>query len=75
MLAFMMLPVYTFGAAVVDGVRISSAGTMAASAADMTADAGLSDFNSVLKDVYGLFAVSSTEEELQKNLNEYFSVT
>ncbi len=72
MLAFMMLPIYTFGAAVVDGVRISSAGTMAASAADMTADAGLSDFNSVLKDVYGLFAVSSTEEELQKNLNEYF---
>lgn len=72
MLSFMMLPVYTFGAAVTDSVRISSARTMAESAADMTAQAGLSDFDSVLKSVYGLFAVSSSEEELQKNLSGYF---
>ena len=30
MLSFLMLPVYTFGAAVADSVRISSAKTMAA---------------------------------------------
>ena len=72
MLSFLMLPVYTFGAAVADSVRISSAKTMAAGASDIAADAGLSDFNGVLKDVYGLFAASSTEKELEENLNDYF---
>lgn len=72
MLSFMMLPVYSFGTAVVDGVKISSARTMTECAADMAAEAGLSDFDSVLQSVYGLFAVSSTEDELRKNLSDYF---
>ncbi|WP_044973365.1 Tad domain-containing protein [Ruminococcus sp. HUN007] len=72
LLSFAMLPIYTFGAAVTDAVRISSARTMAAGAADLASDAGLSDFNGVLKDVYGLFAMSSTEQELQTNLSDYF---
>ncbi len=72
MLSFLMLPVYTFGAAVVDGVRVSSARQMAESAADITVQAGLSDFDSVLQSVYGLFAVSETEDELQRNLSDYF---
>lgn len=75
MLSFLMMPVYTFGAALVDGTRISSARTMAESAADISADAGLSDFDSVLQSVYGVFSVSSDEEELKKNLSEYFYST
>ena len=72
MLAFMMLPVYTFAGTIVDAIRVSSARQMASDSADLAANAGLSDFDSVLKSVYGLFAVSSTEEELQENLYDYF---
>lgn len=72
MLAFMLLPVYTFAGTIVDAIRVSSARQIASDSADLAVNAGLSDFDSVLKDVYGLFAVSSTEEELQSNLYEYF---
>lgn len=75
MLSFLMLPVYTFAGAVVDGARVSSAKQMVAGAANLTLNAGLADYNDVLKSVYGLFAMSSSEEELQNNLSDYFHRT
>lgn len=71
-LSFLMLPIYSFAAVIVDAARVSSARQMVSCSADMTLNSGLAGYNDVLKTVYGLFAMSSTEEELQQNLSGYF---
>ena len=73
MLSFLMLPVYTFGAAVADSVRISSAKTMASGAADLTADAGLSDFNGVLKMFTDCLLLLPARKNLKKILTIIFT--
>lgn len=35
--------------------------------------AALSDYNEILKDVYGIFAMSATEDDLTNNLERYFN--
>lgn len=72
MLSVLMLPVYTFAGVVTDGARISSAKQMTAGALDLSMNAALASYDDILKSVYGLFAMSKTEAELQDNLSEYF---
>lgn len=40
---------------------------------DLTMNAALSDYNEILKDVYGIFAMSATEDDLTNNLERYFN--
>lgn len=42
-------------------------------ASDLTMNAALSDYNEILKDVYGIFAMSATEDDLTNNLERYFN--
>jgi len=75
MLAVLMLPVYTFAGAVADGARVYSAEQTASEAADLAANAALASYDDVLKNVYGLFAMSQDEDELSRNLYNYFNET
>jgi len=74
-LALIMLPMFTFAGLVIDGARIQSAKSAAQGAGELTLNAGLSEYDQTLLSVYGLFALSSTPEDLQVNLSMYFSNT
>jgi len=75
MLSVLMLPVYTFAGVIVDGARISSAKQMVSGAGELAMNSALSSYDDVLKSVYGLFAMSKTQEELEENLASYFNDT
>lgn len=70
-----MLPMFTCAGMIVDGARMSSARTALSGAGDLTMNAALSEYDDVLKEVYGLFAMSKTSEELEKNVALYFHNT
>ncbi len=71
-LILIMVPVFIFSGIIIDGSRISAAKTAVSGAGDLAANAALSEYDRVLKDIYGLFAVSESEEELQDNVSKYF---
>lgn len=74
-LVLILLPVFTLAGLVVDGARISGAKTTMSGAGDLTMNAALSEYNEVLKDVYGLFAMSDSIDELEQNVSRYFTNT
>lgn len=74
-LVLIMVPMFVFGGLVVDGARISAARMAVSGAGDLAMNAALSEYEVVLKDVYGLFAMSETTEELELNVSRYFSNT
>ncbi len=74
-LVLIMLPMFTCAGLIVDGARISAARTSVTGAGDLAMNAALSEYDQVLKDVYGLFAMSSSTEELEENVSRYFSNT
>jgi hypothetical protein len=74
-LVLVMLPMFTCAGLIVDGARISAARTSVTGAGDLAMNAALSEYDEILKDVYGLFAMSETTEELEANVSRYFSNT
>lgn len=74
-LAIVMLPVLTVAGLVVDGARIAAARTNLANASDLAMNAALSEYDKILYDVYGLFAMSESMEDLEKNVTRYFKNT
>lgn len=74
-LVLIMLPMFTCAGLIVDGARISAARTAVTGAGDLTMNAALSEYENILLDVYGLFAMSESTEELEKNVSRYFSNT
>lgn len=74
-LTLIMLPMFVCAGLIIDGARISVAKTTVAGAGDLSMNAGLSEYDKVLKDVYGLFAMSDSTEDLQKNVSMYFKNT
>ena len=74
-LAIILLPMMTVAGLVVDSARISTAKTNLANASDLAMNAALSEYDKILYDVYGLFAISENMEDLQKNVSRYFSNT
>lgn len=74
-LVLIMLPMFTCAGLIVDGARISAARTSVTGAGDLTMNAALSEYDQILKDVYGLFAMSETTEDLEANVARYFSNT
>jgi len=75
LMVIIMLPMMTFSGLVVDMSRVNMAKAMISSAGDLTMNSALANYDTILKDVYGLFAMSQTEEDLAGNLQHYFEQT
>jgi len=77
LLVIILLPMMTFSAIVVDMSRLNMAKAMVSGAGDLTMNTALANYDTILKDVYGLFAMSQdkTEADLQKDLRDYFAKT
>lgn len=75
LLVIILVPTMLLSGLMVDLSRFTMAKAMVSSAGDLTMNAALADYDAILKEVYGLFAVSQDDDELYKNLNEYFKTT
>ena len=73
LLIVIMVPMMTLSAFVVDTSRLNLAKSSVSSAGDLAINSALANYDTVLKDVYGLFAMSQDEttEDLQKRLKDY----
>lgn len=58
-----------------DIAKINLATAAARNNADLVGNAALTDYDQILKDAYGLFANSSSIDELSKNVSEYYIAT
>ena len=74
-MAGILTVVIIFTTVLIDGGRIILARNIVSGAGDMALNAGLTYYNSVLQDTYGLFAISQNMDELEKNLEVYFNAT
>ncbi len=59
----------------IDGSKVLAAKTFMSNAGDLSLNAGLTYYDDALREIYGLFAMSETEEELSANLKTYFQAT
>ena len=75
MLVAILLPSMLLSGLMVDLSRYSMAKALISSAGDLTLNAALADYDGILQDVYGLFAVSQNDEDLYNNLSDYFETT
>jgi len=71
-LAIILLPMMMIASVYIDASRIRLAKSVASSAGDLTLNTALTNYDNILKDMYGLFAVSQTEDELMDNLEDYY---
>ncbi len=74
-LCLIMLPMVTYTTMIIDASRLQSARVVVASAGDLTMNSALSEYEQVLEDMYGLFAVAKTPEQLENALTAYYSQT
>ncbi|ROR28700.1 hypothetical protein EDD66_104288 [Mobilisporobacter senegalensis] len=72
-LVIILLPMLSIASIMVDTSRIRLARSVAESAGDLTLNTALSQYDNVLKEMYGLFAVSQSEEDLMNNLKSYYT--
>ncbi len=71
-LVLILVPTLTISALFVDAGKVSLARSVAASAGDLSLNTALTDYDTVLKDMYGLFATAQDTEELYGRLEEYY---
>lgn len=72
-LVIILVPVISVAGLIVDASRYQLAQSEVSAAADLTMNSALADYDTVLKEVYGLFAMSQNNPEaLQANLKQYF---
>lgn len=71
-LVIILVPMMTVSALFVDASKISLAKSVAASAGDLTLNTALTDYDTVLKDMYGLFATAQNTDELYASLEDYY---
>jgi hypothetical protein len=74
-LALILLPVVASAGMIADAARIEAARLEISGAADLAANTALSYYDRTLREMYGLFAVSGSEKELQENAAAYFRRT
>lgn len=72
LLIIILIPMLAVASIIVDLSRYELSKPMVSSAGDLTMNATMTYYDEILKDVYGLFAVSPTEADLQANLYDYF---
>lgn len=75
LLVAILLPTMMFSALMVDISRLNLAKSMVSSAGDVALNSALANYDTILKDVYGLFSVSQTEEDWNENIRRYFEET
>lgn len=75
LMAIIMLPTLTVVGILVDLANRNLSKAMVENAGELAASSALSHYDTVLADVYGLFAMSQTEEDLSANLEAYINNT
>lgn len=71
-LIIVLVPILMVSSVFIDMSRIKLAGAIATSAGDLALNTALTDYDAVLKDMYGLFATSQDIDELLVNLEDYY---
>lgn len=74
-LTMILFPMLLFMITLTDYAKITVAKNQISNAGELTINAALSYYDEYLKDMYGLFAVSKSTEDLQENLENYFTMT
>ena len=72
-LVIIMMPMMLFSWIMIDMARVKLAYTRVVNATDLTLNTALSNFDNIMKDMYGLFAMSQTSDELFENLETYYT--
>lgn len=71
-LVIILVPMMVISALFVDASRVQLAGSVAASAGDLTLNTALTDYDSLLKDMYGLFVTAQDTDDLYEKLEDYY---
>ena len=71
-LIIILLSVFLLAGVLVDGARIQSARSIVKNAADISAQSALANYNSKLKNNYGIFAIEDSDE-IQTEIKKYIS--
>ena len=74
-LCLILLPMVTYSTMIIDATRVQTSRASIASAGDLAMNAALSEYEQVLEDMYGLFAVAQSEEDFKLQLQAYFTQT
>lgn len=74
-LCLILLPMVTYSTMIIDASRLQSARSTVTTAGDLTMNAALSEYEQILEDMYGLFAVAQSEDDLESRLKLYFAQT
>lgn len=71
-LVLILVPMMTVSSLFVDAGKVSLARGAAASAGDLTLNTALTDYDTQLKELYGLFATAQDTDELYARLEDYY---
>ena len=71
-LVIVLVPMMVVSSIFVDMSRVQLAKSVATSAGDLTLNTALTNYDAILKDMYGLFATSQNTDELFQNLEDYY---
>lgn len=71
-LVIILVPMMTVSALFVDASKVSLAKSVSESAGDLTLNTALTDYDTKLKDMYGLFATAQNTDELYASLEDYY---
>ena len=71
-LVIILVPMMTVSSLFVDAGKVKLARGVAESAGDLTLNTALTDYDTMLKDMYGLFATAQDTEELFGKLEDYY---
>lgn len=74
-LCIILFPMVTYAAMIVDACRVQASKTSLSGAGDLAMNAAMANYEQTLQQLYGVFAMCQTEEELQKELKTYFTAT
>lgn len=74
-LLVIIVAMLVFSFLTLDIAKINLATAAARNNTDLAGNAALTDYDKILKDAYGLFANSSSMDELSKNVSEYYIAT
>ena len=69
-LVIILVPVMTFSSLFVDASKVKLARGVASSAGDLALNTALTDYDTMLKDMYGLFATAQDTDELFSKLED-----
>lgn len=74
-LTLILIPTLLFGGVIIDGVRIYGSKNIISGAGDLAMNGALANYDGSLNDAYGLIACASTQDELKKNMQDYFEAS